>query len=74
MSLTRLMAVFPDGTSMTIDAELNGNPPMTAFKPYETVHFAELVVSVNLTTGETKVLKNRYGDTGRVEQRREFVR
>jgi len=32
------------------------------------------VVSVNLTTGETKVLKNRYGDTGRVEQRREFVR
>jgi len=72
---TRLMAMYPDGTSEVVDVELKGRQSARFHLfSYEKFHRAEMVVSVNLTTGETEVLKNRYGERGRVQRRLGIMR
>lgn len=64
----RLVATYPDGTSEVLDVELSGRQhPRFHVHSYLNFHKAELVVSIHLKTGETEVLKNRYGDKGRVQ-------
>jgi hypothetical protein len=72
---TRLMAMYPDGTSEVADVELKGRQSARYYLfSNEKYHKAEMVVAINLVTGETEVIKNRYGDQGRVERRLGIMR
>lgn len=63
----RLMAMYSDGTSEVFDVELlHRDAKHYLTQSYQKFHKAELVVSINLKTGETDVLKNRYGNQGPV--------
>jgi hypothetical protein len=64
----RVISTFSDGTSTVQDIESNDDQyrGVAAYIPVHKLHMAELVVAVSLLTGETKVIKNRFGDEGTV--------
>lgn len=67
----RLIAVMYDGTVVQRDYTQKPDGPSNPlhwFNDYNTVHMANLVVCIHLASGNTEVVKNRWGDRGRVSR------
>lgn len=68
----RLMAMYSDGTAEALDVNVESfwqRVPYTLLLSHEKFHKADMVIAVHLRTGETEVLKNRYGDSGTLRGR-----
>jgi hypothetical protein len=63
-----MIAVMHDDTVVTKDftPEPQDRLPIYWFDSYKTVQLANLVLCIELATGATEVLKNRWGSEGRV--------
>lgn len=65
----RLIAVMHDGTVVEKDhtpTQHESDSPLHWLPAYRTVQLADIVICVNLRTGVTEVVKNRWGQTGTV--------
>lgn len=58
--MKRVILVYHDGTCETLDVRPNADIR------YEKVQRADMLVEIHLETGETFVIKNRWGDRGKV--------
>lgn len=64
----RLIALMYDNTTVIKDfhRRADDRDPIYWFSQCETVQMADFVLCIELKTGHTEVLKNRWGDNGMV--------
>lgn len=60
--MKRMILVYSDGRSEYVDIKPN------AEAGFHKMHMADMVVEVDVASGRTEVVKNRWGDRGTVER------
>jgi len=67
----RYLFIFDDDKTptKTVDVEFPRASRFVPSVPIHTIHKAALMISIDLETGETEVLKSRYGREGSVTSR-----